>query len=219
MANNPYRALKERYLGLYKEHGYSPKSLGWTKGKQDMRFSQLTRDWDLRGKRFLDVGCGFGDFVGYLQRHEYDDYSYLGIDLLEEFIGEGEKQYGSDRVNFLCGSVEEIDLEDNFDFGIASGTFNEACDVDDCYDMVAAILQKMFNVCQTAISVDFLTDRVDYRYSHNFNYSPEKILGIAYSLSRRVVLRNDLFPFEFSVTIFRDDTFDRNTTTFNAIKY
>lgn len=45
------------YRKRFAEYGYSPKTLGWVKGKQDIRFSILTSQWELEGKRILDVGC------------------------------------------------------------------------------------------------------------------------------------------------------------------
>ena len=55
------------YLNLFNKYGESPKSLGWSKGKQFLRYDQLTRDCTLKNSSFLDVGCGFGDFASYLK--------------------------------------------------------------------------------------------------------------------------------------------------------
>jgi 2-polyprenyl-3-methyl-5-hydroxy-6-metoxy-1,4-benzoquinol methylase len=54
-------AVVQRYSRRFAEHGYSPKTLGWDKGKQDIRFAVLTSQYDFAGKRVLDIGCGFGD--------------------------------------------------------------------------------------------------------------------------------------------------------------
>jgi len=218
MSQNPYQSLTDSYLELFREHGVSPKSLGWLKGKQHLRFDQLTSGWDLAGKQILDVGCGFGDFITYLQKNGIQDYSYLGVDLIPEFIEVADKTHSDENVEFQCSTIEDAQLNGEFDFAIASGTFNHRIDIPDCYEMVESILTKMLNVSRVGISADFLTDRVDYRYNHNFNYSPTKILDLAYSLSKRVSLRNDRFPFEFSVTIYRDDSFDKSTTLFNGFQ-
>ncbi|MCG8603282.1 MAG: class I SAM-dependent methyltransferase [Verrucomicrobiales bacterium] len=218
MADPQYDSLIESYREQFREHGYSPKSLGWLKGKQDLRFETLTKDWNLEGKKILDVGCGFGDFVKFLNNRGVSNFSYVGVDVVDEFIEVGKREYEKNGVSFLKGSIEEVDLPSGLDLGIASGAFNQRSDVTDCYEMVENILRKMFDSCQIGIAVDFLTDRVDYRHEHNFNYSPEKILAIAYSLSRRVSLSNTTFPFEFSVTIYRDDSFNSATTIFNSFE-
>lgn len=50
-----------RYSKRFGEFGYSPKSLGWNKGKQDIRFEILTSLYNFHDKTILDAGCGFGN--------------------------------------------------------------------------------------------------------------------------------------------------------------
>lgn len=208
--------IVDSYRRLFAAHGYAPKSLGWDKGKQFLRFHQLTSNWDLAGRSILDVGCGFGDFVGYLRAMNIEGCDYTGIDLVEEFVNEGERRFGSPRATFVRTSLEDYVPPSAFDYVIASGTFNLKVEGADGYEEIRRSLSKMFALSEIALSADFISDRVDYAYDHNFVSAPEKILGMAYELSRNVVLRNDYFPFEFCVTIYRDESFSRDTTTFKA---
>lgn len=208
------RQIVESYQRLYAAHGYAPKSLGWDKGKQFLRFHQLTSEWNLAGASLLDVGCGFGDFVRYLAAMKVDGCAYTGIDLVGEFISEAERRFGSAHAAFVRTALEDYAPQRPFDYAIASGTFNLRAEGLDGYDHIRRSLARMFELSRIAVSADFLSDRVEYAYEHNFVSSPERILSIAYGLSRNVVLRNTYFPFEFCVTIYRDDAFDRSTTTF-----
>jgi hypothetical protein len=88
----------------------------------------------------------------------------------------------------------------------------------DGYKYIESSLTKMFETCRIGIAVNFITDKVDYKHEHNFNSSPEKILSIAYNLSKRIVLRNDTFPFEFSIIIYKDDSFLKEKTLFSSIE-
>lgn len=66
------------------------------------------------------------------------------------------------------------------------------------------------------IVFDFQSDKVDFMgCDTGFYFSPEKVLGIAYEFSRNVILDNSYMPFEFAVTIFKDDSFKKDTTVFN----
>lgn len=206
------------YRDLFRKHGYSPKSLGWDKGKQFLRFHQLTSDWDMNDARILDVGCGFGDFINYLHHTNIADFSYTGIDLVDEFIAEGKQRYAADKIFMIQGNFLTLKIEDSFDYAIASGTFNLKMDGIDEYDYIYQNMKKMFALSSRAISIDFISDKVDYAYRHNFNSSPEKILSMAYTLSKNVILRNTYFPFEFSITIYKDDSFRKETTTFNGVE-
>jgi SAM-dependent methyltransferase len=210
--------IEEYYRSLFVEHGNSPNALGWHKGNQFLRFHQLTHLWNLNNSSILDVGCGFGDFNKYLQSVGVVDYNYLGIDLMNDFVNVAKEQYPQNNIDFIAGDFLSSSIDTQIDYSIASGTFNYRIEGVDCYDYVYENMKKMFEVSSKAIAVDFLTDRVDYFHEHNFNYSPIKILEIAYSLSKRVVLNNSVFPFEFAVIVYKDDSFKRETTVFSDIK-
>lgn len=208
--------IVESYQRLYAAHGYAPSALGWDKGKQFLRFHQLTSNWDLAGASILDVGCGFGDFVGYLRAMNVEARAYVGIDLVGEFIAEGERRFGSPWATFLKTGLEDFAPQSTFDYVIASGIFNLKVEGIDGYEQIRRSLGRMFSLSNIALSADFLSDKVEYAYEHNFVSAPETILSMAYGLSRNVVLRNDYFPFEFCVTVYKDDSFSRNTTTFST---
>ncbi len=206
------------YRKLYQHHGYSPKSLGWDKGKQFLRFHQLTSDWDLNGARILDVGCGFGDFIKYLRFLKTSGYIYTGIDMVDEFISEGKKHYSSENISLIQGDFLACEPSNTFDYAIASGTFNLKIEGLDGYEYIYKNMKKMFELSTTAISIDFISDKVDFLHEHNFNSSPEKILSMAYTLSKNVILKNNYFPFEFSVTIYKNDSFRKETTIFTEVE-
>jgi len=208
--------IAESYQRLFTAHGYSPKALGWDKGKQFLRFHQLTSNLQLSGASILDVGCGFGDFVDYLRCMNIEDYRYTGIDLVGEFIAEGQARFGSPRATFVQTSLEDYAPASTFDYVIASGTFNQKLEGVDGYEVIRRSLARMFHLSNIAVSADFISDKVEYSHEHNFNSAPETILSIAYGLSRNVTLRNDYFPFEFCATIYKDDSFGPETTTFPA---
>lgn len=206
------------YQKLYHQHGYSPKSLGWDKGKQFLRFHQLTSDWDLSGASILDVGCGFGDFIKYLRFLNTSDYSYNGIDMVGEFISEGKKLYSDENISLIQEDFLAYKFNDTFDYAIASGTFNLKIKGVNGYEYIYKNMKKMFELSSKAISIDFISDKVDLSYEHNFNSSPERILSMAYSLSRNVILKNSYFPFEFSITIYKNDSFKKETTIFTEVE-
>lgn len=222
MDNHYAQKTIEVYQRLYDEHGYSIKTLGWDKGKQFLRFHQLTSDWDLEGARILDVGCGFGDFVGYVTKLGIKKFSYLGIDLVESFVLEGRQRYGSTGVEFASGDFLSMNIETEFDFVISSGIFSLKVEGVDGYVRIQDSLRKMFALSTQAIAADFLSDKVEYLYHNrqfrNFTSSPEKILSIAYSMSRNVALKNNYFPFEFAVNVYKDDSFSKETTAFRQVE-
>lgn len=215
------KRVREYYASNFLEYGYSSKSLGWLKGKQNIRFAELTRFMDLSESfSILDIGCGFGDFVKYLNaKKDISDYSYHGIDLMDEMIEIAKKEFkNNDKISFEVGDFLEKHLVRKFDYVIASGVFNIRMVEDDNYDVVEKFLKKALDCCNDGgiVSFDFQSDKVDFFADNDvaFYNSPEKILSIAYKFSRRVMLNNLYMPFEYSVTVFKDDSFDKSKLLF-----
>jgi len=205
-----------RYSERYNEFGYDPKTLGWNKGKQDLRFDILTSQFDLNEMSILDIGCGFGDLNKFLSTKNID-YSYYGIDIVEKLIIEAQERYSSDKIKFKCGDFlkEEIDF---FDYAIGSGIFNFKLDNEDNYTYIERVIDKAFSNCRIGVAFDFLTDKVDFQYDHTFHSAPEKIISMIFKYTRNIIFRNDYMPFEFSVFLFKNDSFEKHDTIFNLYK-
>ncbi len=209
--------VQNRYTNRFKEFGYSPKSLGWNKGKQDIRFDILTSQYNFENKRVLDIGCGFGDLNLVLSR-KAKKYSYCGIDMVDVLIQKGKEIYQKDDIAFHTGDFLSHSFDGSFDYAIASGIFNFKLKDEDNYVYVENVIKKTLEKCRDGLAFDFISDKVNFKQEGNFNNSPEKILSIAYKYSRNIILRNDYMPFEFSIFINKDDSFSNDDTVFNHYK-
>jgi len=205
-----------RYKTRYSLYGYSPKTLGWDKGKQRLRFQALTEHFRLEGSSVLDIGCGFGD-LNQLLAEQTDDYRYVGIDLVDDLISKAAELYAAPNRSFITGDFLRHEFTETFDYVVASGMFNHKLKQIGNDAFIEGCMRKAFRLCREAIAFDFLSDKVDYRYDHTHHSSPEAILSMAYRLSRNVILRNDYMPFEFSIIVFKDDSFHKENTIFRRI--
>ena len=218
MKNNYVKSTSDYYSKLFKQHGQSPKSLGWSKGKQFLRFDQLTKYYMLKDCSILDVGCGFGDFVTYLKsKYEWASIDYLGIDLIDDFVQVAKKTHHQNNFRFISGEFIETDLIGKFDYVISSGIFNLKNDNGNNHNLLEQFISKMLSHCNKSVSIDFLSDKVEFKHSHNFHWDPSRLLSMAYKFSKNVSLSNDYFPFEFTLRINKDDSFDKETAVFNHI--
>lgn len=208
----------EKYRNGYLEYGYSPKTLGWDKGRQDIRFEILLSFFEWQGKSILDIGCGFGDLNRILLQRNAGNYNYTGIDLVPELIEEGQQQYSQKYIKFINADFLEYTFTQTFDIVVASGIFNHKFSSGQNDLFVERVLKKAYSICKEGIAFDFLSDKVDYRYNHTYHNNPERILGLAYKLSRNVSLRNDYMPFEFCLYVGKDDSFEKTDAIFNVYK-
>lgn len=218
MPETDKETVVKRYSERYKEFGYSPKSLGWNKGKQDLRYYILLEEFDLENKSILDIGCGFGD-ANKLIRKRTKNYKYLGIDIVEELIVEAKKQYiENEKINFKLDDFLKIEIEEDYDIVVSSGVFNFKLQDADNYKFINSFMKKAFSIAKEGFAFDFLSNKVDFQYDHTFHSTPSIILEMGYELSRNIILKNHYMPFEFALIVFKDDGFTKEDTIFTRYK-
>lgn len=203
-----------RYSDRFRKFGVCEETLGWTHQRQMVRFEALTSLFPLQNHHILDIGCGFGDLNQLLRKKCGEHYRYTGVDLVPELIGEARRLWNAPNISFHVGDFSAVGDLVGADFAVASGVLNHKLSESDNYTVAEEMLRKALKCCSVGAAFDFLTDRVDYRLEHTFHYDPCRVMEIALRCSRRVVLRNDYLPFEFTVVILRDDEVDRSTGRF-----
>ena len=184
------------------KHGPTVRALSWgSEISQRKRFEALKGIGDLRAQKILDVGCGFGDFFGFLQEQQAGIASYLGVDINEKMLKIGMEKYTECR-------FEKIDIlsespDGNFDYVFSSGLFS--LDSDTWVEFMQRMLTKMFALASTGVAVNFLSA---YTTGNKFPESrypyPSEILDFATRhITNRFVLRHDYLPNDFTVYLFK----------------
>lgn len=214
--------LRAFYESLYQTYGRDEKALSWSKHKQEIRFEQLFRFFpSTRGASVLDIGCGFGDLFAYWKRECPWGGDYCGVDLVPAFIEEARTVFGTQSgARFMCGDFmkDTVLRAERFSYVVASGIFGVQTEEneDAQYAYIDRVFERALRVSTVGIAMDFLSDKVDYRTgAYNFHANPSRILELAYRHSRNVILDNSVMPFEFTLTIMKNDAFSTETTVFD----
>jgi len=205
-----------RYTDRFKEHGYSEEALGWgRKGRQQLRFEILASQWDLKEKKILDLGAGFGDLYGFLKN--YDIASYRGVELTPALCEEGQKRNKKDaNFELILGDCSDKKLYGEPDYVFISGLFNFRLLNGKNYEFIEMVLSNAVAVATRGVACNFITDRVDYKEELIFNANPEEILKLAFKLSKNISLRADYMPFEYSLFISKMDSFSPDSAIFDS---
>jgi len=186
------------YSKLFQKYGNSPKSLGWLNGRQKTRFKVMTEVGITDNCSVLDVGCGFGDFYSYLKTQKNNFY-YQGIDINPTFINLAKTRYPNTLFQVLDIKNEKINKK--FDWVIATGITNYAVS----YFHIKSMLKEMFKIAKKGVVMDFISNYVDYRKKDIFYTSPEVMFQFAKTLTKRICLRHDYMPYEFSIYLYKND--------------
>ena len=205
MREDDVAAVRERYRQRWVEYGYDPRTLGWNKGCQWVRFEAA-----LEGIRpdecasVLDVGCGFGDMLGYLRQRGWSG-RYVGTDVVPELIEEAARRYGGE---FLLQDLSSEPLTEPLDMAVALGIFNHRVNEGN-WQFIEAMIDAMWRSTKQVIVCDFLSSLSEphRRQPHLFYADPGRLFEIASRYSRRIAIHHSYMPFEFQVKIWHDASY------------
>lgn len=124
---------------------------------------------DFRGKRLLDLGCGFGWHCQYAAEHGAK--SVLGLDISEKMLEKARELNKYSQVEYLRMAVEDINFTQNaFDVILSSLTFHYIESFDDICDKVRACLTDggdfIFSVEHPVFTAQ---GKQDWHYDNNGN--------------------------------------------------
>jgi SAM-dependent methyltransferase len=190
-----------RYEDRYERYGYDPRTLGWTKGRQKLRFHILTSIGDLQDMSVLDLGCGFADLYDFLRERGWRG-EYTGFDIVPKLIAVARQRHPDLQLRKMDILSEPV--KEKFDYVFASGVFNAEISQDN-EGYIFEMLKRMLDISKVGVAADFLSTYVDFRHQGSFHASPERIFSLAKKLARRVSLRHDYLAFEFCLYLFKRD--------------
>jgi SAM-dependent methyltransferase len=198
----------EEYQRAFAEHGNSPAAVLVPKGRQHLRYDALTSHFKRDGFSVLDYGCGLAHLKAYLDER-FGEYHYRGADIVPEFVDEVRSKHPDAQVA-LIGSHE--DLIEPVDHVVISGTFNlvggESAEA--YMARVQNALIHLFDLCRVSLSVDFMTDRVDFMQPGAHHVNVEAMYSFfGEKLSRRLRVDQSYMPYEFAIVAFKDNSIVR----------
>ncbi|HHV58764.1 MAG TPA: class I SAM-dependent methyltransferase [Clostridiaceae bacterium] len=116
--------IKSYYIPKIEKYNEDYKILGWeSREAQLKRFEILTSHVDLNGKKLLDVGCGLGNLLEFLESNNIN-VDYTGVDILEEMITLAKQKNPGGKFYFMDIFSESFFNEGSFDIVYSSGIFN-----------------------------------------------------------------------------------------------
>lgn len=201
MADQGSITLKH-YQKNFKKYGVDPKSLSWaSKGAAHQRFRAMWKEIDFNNKSVLDVGCGFGEMAKFLHKR-YENVKYTGIDIVPEFVEQAKK--GHPYYEFKVADYFNNPMDAKFDVVMASGTLNSQLGSQNMEFRKHAI-KTMFAHAKKACVFNMLGahPQPETPETSNVWYADSlEILEYCMSLTRRVVLRADYHPKDFTVVMY-----------------
>ncbi|HYE83242.1 MAG TPA: class I SAM-dependent methyltransferase [Clostridia bacterium] len=96
---------------------------------------------DFKGKRVLDLGCGFGWHCRYAAEHGAK--SAVGIDISQKMLSEARSKTQNAAIRYMCMPIEDLDFPaDSFDVVISSLAFHYVQSFEDILNKISKCLSK-----------------------------------------------------------------------------
>ncbi|MGR5133732.1 class I SAM-dependent methyltransferase [Vibrio alfacsensis] len=124
------------------------RTLGWQDNYSQLsRFEALCRDVELDGACILDVGCGYGDLLEYIELSGARPKRYIGIDQHRAFISQARQRSFYSDARFICDDFSKLALP-SCDYVFASGSLNyQSSNANHTTDMIARMYQSAHRAC------------------------------------------------------------------------
>lgn len=168
---------------------------------QHTRFEVLAAAVELAGKCLLDVGCGLGDLLGFLDRRRVD-VDYTGVDIVQKMIVSARARHRAGR--FLCADVFAADpaeiaeiADRRYDVVYCSGTFN--LDLGNNREFLPRAVGRLLDLTDGHVVFNLLHARSADQYSHCFYFEPADVLRLLEPLGCRCDIIDDYLPADFTV--------------------
>ncbi len=200
--------MKEIYRDQFEVHGYSPKSLGCGKGRQNLRFKALSCFVEPKSS-VLDFGCGFGDLFSFLNKKKIM-VQYEGCDVMDIFLNVAKERHA--KAEFFKIEMGGNLPTEKYDNIICSGVFNFKYVEDDVkhQEEVYSTIEKLFIACKRVLSIDFQTPFVDFNAPNSHYQDIDSLINfVVQKLSRRFSIDHSYMPYEYCVHIFKDSLIKR----------
>jgi SAM-dependent methyltransferase len=189
------------YEDKVRQYGFDHRGLGFrNRSSQEKRFDALLALGDLHGKRLLDVGCGFGDLLGFLRERGIRP-AYTGLDVCEPMIRRCHERYRGDPARFVVADVLAFTPTERYDYVVASGIFG--LDAEGARERIRPTLERLFEWSGVGVAVNFLSANYPQPVDGRIYVEPGKALEVALSLTPAVRLDHSYLPNDFTLYLYR----------------
>ena len=189
------------YADKVERYGYDHRGLGFrSRFAQERRFEALLKLGDFNGRRILDVGCGFGDLLPFLEKRGIHPV-YTGIDICEPMIRHCRERFAASAGRFAVADVLEYEPDGPYDYVVASGIFG--LEAPGARERIWPTIQRMLSWASVGAAANFLSDLAPDKVPARVYVNPPEALDEALRLTPAAALDHTYLPNDFTLYLHR----------------
>jgi ubiquinone/menaquinone biosynthesis C-methylase UbiE len=194
------------YADKVRTYGYDHRGLGFgNKSSQDKRFEALLALGDFDGSRVLDVGCGFGDFLEFLQERGIEPV-YTGLDICEPMIERCLERFAPEQGRFVVGDALDFEPDEHYDYVVASGLFG--LDSVGARERIRPTVERLFRFARVGAAINFLSVLSPRPAENRIYVDPCKALEAGLDLTPAARIDTTYLPNDFTLYLYKIPAWD-----------
>lgn len=200
--------LKAHYARKFEKFGATSEGVDWgPEAKAELRYIAMlgvVNPEDAEsGFSMLDIGCGYGGQLEFMQKNNYAEIEFTGIDVVPEMVTFAKDKYPG--ATFLEGDFLEMQLDEKFDYVTCNGILTQKLSAtnDEMKDYMQKLIAKMFAHCKKGVVFNTMSSYVDYQMDGNFHNDPSELLKLLFSHTRNVRMDHAYPLYEYSMYMYK----------------
>ena len=195
----------DKILGKYwdkkaEKHRIDAEAVNTSKKSQYFRYYAFSNLFDLNNSSILDVGCGLGDFYGFLKKNSIE-CNYFGVDLSKKMVLRARKKYSA---KFECENILNWNIKQRFDYVVSFGIHNNIAEIHTS-DLLYKITLKQFELSNKAAHVSILSNAFKGKYDKGIkSWNASEVLKLFNKITPNIVYRHDYMPHDMSFSLVRN---------------
>lgn len=196
-----FECNKMYYQKLSEESRDSNYVGSWGGTNQDFRYKELVIPEIFRDASILEIGCGLGGFLEYLESQKLiKPGQYCGIDIVKQMEQANSIKWPQHKFRTLDVLNEEFDEE--YDVVVLCGVFN--MNTPNSREYMEKLLKASFDHCKKMLSFNFISSYVNYRDTEMAYHNPMEVFSFCIeNLSRKVIVNHHYSKCDVSCKVMR----------------
>ena len=201
-----YNTIYQHYESCLEKHGDTPKGHDWPNAEELIKRYEVMHALFKEEEKcsLLDLGCGTGLFLEYLNNNNISNINYEGADISDKFLSISKNKFKNNK--FYQIDIISEELPKNYDYIIANGIFTMKIGLqeDEMFNFFTTFIKNIWSKCNKGIAFNVMSKNVSWERDDLFHLGLDKLTKfLCDDITRNWVVINNYGLYEYTVYIYK----------------
>ena len=212
MSKKKYQEIGMHYANCLMKHGDSHFGVDWPTEEGAIRRYDVMIEFIMQsiGKdrvKVLDFGCGLSGLWERIIKLKLEgSVDYWGIDIIQEYVDVSRQKFPDNNYRCIDILAENAPKIGEYDYVLLNGLFTQKMSLDneEMLSFLGDVLVTLFKHTRVGIQFNCMSPLVDFKKDGAFHLDFDTLSSfITAKLSRKFLIRHDIFPYEYFCIIYK----------------